>query len=996
MKLPKLNRFRMAFCLSVFASVATQQSIAQTASCIYSVANEWNTGLTGSITITNTSNTAINGWSVNWQYTTNRISSSWNANLTGANPYTATNISWNGAIQPGQSVNFGFQVNKNGGIAEKPQVTGSICSGAVVNSSVAASSAAPSSIAPSSAAPSSIAISSTVPSSIAASSTVATSKSSSVVASSISSAVNAINLALAATASTSYVSSWETLVAVNDNSQPANSNDKSKGAYGNWNNPNSYQWVEYQWANPVTISSTEIYWFDDAGGVLTPTDAVLEYFNGSSWVAIGNLPLVINRFNTLAVPNVTTNRVRVRMLNTQQSTGILEWRVLGVNQTGTLSSQSSSKSSVASSSLLSTSSLTSSSRSSTISSVVSSSRSSIASSVVSSSVASSSVRSSSSSSVAPQACVTPKADNVWAGSSCSTPPVNNCVAGTWVAPKDGGENGAPLRLESEHFAVYWKDGTNITTANAQAALTTLEGIWDSYFGAPIYFPQPYCSSTTKYKAAVHFDNEFPLWGGGWSRNGINYMGMWIGPGAANDPWGLAHEFMHGVQSTTQGFGDCGGAGCWIYESHANWMPHQLFNTNVHCSEMLPNMPHLYYGNTRDRYCNWQFFEFVKDKYCHSAVNNMWAYNAPAGQRDPWQKLMLSQNWNIEQLNDRFGEWAMHNVTWDYKDPDGADQGAVYRQNYGNLNADAGSYTARRLRLTQLESLDANFAQNRRFVSPYYWAPQRWGYNVVQLFPEAGATTITVKFRGVVQSGANSGWRWGLVSTNSSMTQSGYTELQRGTDGEISLCLTPGENVFLVVTATPTAYQKITWDNPGDGKAYPSIYRYPYMVEVQGAWPQGFKNGARDACPSGTVRHSNGGGCAPSGTPSTVYVGPYAKILGGSVTGSARIDNQAIVINGAVSGGTVGALSLIGVASHPHHGASNFNVSGSAKVLGTFYPLGWFGNNQTASGTATLMGDLEFVSSGKSANTFYGFVADDWSGVTSATDITVAPPYIWRP
>lgn len=975
MKLPKLNRFRMAFCLSMFAAVISQQALAQTASCSYSITNEWNSGLTGSITITNTSNTAINGWSVNWQYTTNRISSSWNTNLAGSNPYTATNLAWNGAIQPGQSINFGFQVNKNGGAAEKPTINGSVCGGIGASSS-------------SSPASSSAAISSIVPSS----SSLASSKSSAVVtsaASSISSAVNtAINLALTATASTSYVSSWETLAAVNDNSQPANSNDKSKGAYGNWNNPNSYQWVEYQWATPVTISSTEVYWFDDAGGVLTPTSAVLEYFNGASWVAIGNLPVVINRFNVLAVPNITTNRVRVRMINTQQSTGILEWRVLGGSQTGPVSSQSSSRSSVASSSLIS-SAISSSARSSVASSVVSSAVSSSRSSIASSTA-------SSSSSAVPQACVAPRADNVWAGSTCNTPPANNCVAGNWVAPKDGGENGGPLRLESEHFAIYWKDGTNITTANAQAAITTLEAIWESYFGAPIYFPQPYCNSAQKYKAAVHFDNEYPLWGGGWSRNGINYMGMWIGPGAANDPWGLAHEFMHGVQSMTQGFGDCGGVGCWIYESHANWMPHQMFNNNVHCSEMLVNTPHLYYGNTRNRYCNWQFFEFIKDKYCHSAVNNMWAYNAPAGQRDPWQKLMLSQNWNIEQLNDRFGEWAMHNITWDYQSPDGTDQGAIYRQNYGNVNADAGSYTARRLRLTQLESLDSNFAQNRRFVSPYYWAPQRWGYNVVQLFPEAGATNIKVSFRGVVQSGANSGWRWGLVSTNSSMTQARYTELQRGSDGELNLCVTPGENVFLVVTATPTAYQKLTWDNPGDGKAYPSIYRYPYMVEVQGAWPQGFKNGARDACPAGTVRHSNGGGCAPSGTPSTVFVGPYAKILGGNVTGNARIDNQATIINGTVSGGTVGALSLLGVASHQHHGASSFNVSGSAKVLSTFYPMGWFGSNQSASGTATLIGDLEFVSSGKSANTFYGFVADDWNGVTSSNDITIAPPYVWRP
>lgn len=72
------------------------------------------------------------------------------------------------------------------------------------------------------------------------------------------------------------------------------------------------------------------------------------------------------------------------------------------------------------------------------------------------------------------------------------------------------------------------------------------------------------------------------------------------------------------------------------------------------------------------------------------------------------------------------------------------------------------------------------------------------------------------------------------------------------------------------------------------------------------------------------------------------------------------------------------------------------MSGSAKVLSTFYPLGWFGSNQSASGTATLIGDLEFIATGKLANIFYGFVPDDWNGVTSATDVTLAPPYSWRP
>jgi len=592
-------------------------------------------------------------------------------------------------------------------------------------------------------------------------------------------------------------------------------------------------------------------------------------------------------------------------------------------------------------------------------------------------------------------------ETAWA-TSCPTEP-ETCTAGTWTA-RPTGSDGHPLRYESEHFALYWHtsdpDGggpleglsSPPSASAAQAALDQLEEIWDGYFGPPVLMPEPYCNSGTKTKAAVHVDDYYPLWGGGW---GSGYMGLWIGLGALQDDWGLGHEFMHGVQSTTQGFPDCGGNGCWIYESHANWMPHQLQRDNVHCSEMLINAPHLYYGSTRDRYCNWQFFEFIKDRHCYQAVHDMWTYQAPNGQRDPWQKLMLSQGWDIAELNDRFGEWAMHNITFDYQNPeDGSDQGAVYRQSYGSLNEDPGSRTARRLRRTRLEALGDDWMTTRRFVSPYFWAPQRWGYNVVRLDVEAGATEVHVDFRGVVQAEADSDWRWGLVATNAGLTEARYSPLVSGSEGSLSFCVNQGELLLLVVTGAPSTYVKIPWVQPGDGPAYPSLYRYPYMIQVSGAWPEGFEATGLSACPSGTVRHDNGGGCAPAGTSSGVYVGPYARVLGGTVSGTARIEDQATVVSGTVSGGTVGALSLVGVQSHPGHGAASFTVSGTAVLRGTFYPMGWFGNNQSISGSAQYLGDLEVYSSNKSSGVFYGLVDDGWSGVSSSPEVTTPPPYTW--
>lgn len=147
-------------------------------------------------------------------------------------------------------------------------------------------------------------------------------------------ASDSINIALIAIPSTSFVSGWEDLNAVNDGYTPSNSNDKSNGAYGNWSNPNSLQWVEYEWSSNYIINSVEIYWFDDNGGILTPTTAYLEYAVGDTYLRSEDVPCEKNAFNYADLDSINTNKLRVLMLNPDQSTGILEFRVWGTNLAG--------------------------------------------------------------------------------------------------------------------------------------------------------------------------------------------------------------------------------------------------------------------------------------------------------------------------------------------------------------------------------------------------------------------------------------------------------------------------------------------------------------------------------------------------------------------------------------------------------------------------------------------------------------------------------------
>ncbi len=135
-----VKKVQQATCVLGAALLLSTAAQTASASCTYTVDSEWSNGFTASITIKNDTGAPINNWNVNWQYATNRMTNGWNANFSGSNPYSASNMSWNGSIAVGQSISFGFQGEKNGGSAERPIVNGAACGGATAPSSSAASS----------------------------------------------------------------------------------------------------------------------------------------------------------------------------------------------------------------------------------------------------------------------------------------------------------------------------------------------------------------------------------------------------------------------------------------------------------------------------------------------------------------------------------------------------------------------------------------------------------------------------------------------------------------------------------------------------------------------------------------------------------------------------------------------------------------------------------------------------------------------------------------
>ena len=81
-----------------------------TCSVHYAVTNQWQGGFGGSITITNTGTTTLNGWTLGFTFPgSQQITQGWNGVFaqSGAN-VTVTNESYNGTLAPGASVNPGF------------------------------------------------------------------------------------------------------------------------------------------------------------------------------------------------------------------------------------------------------------------------------------------------------------------------------------------------------------------------------------------------------------------------------------------------------------------------------------------------------------------------------------------------------------------------------------------------------------------------------------------------------------------------------------------------------------------------------------------------------------------------------------------------------------------------------------------------------------------------------------------------------------------------
>lgn len=139
-------------------------------------------------------------------------------------------------------------------------------------------------------------------------------------------------------ASTSRVSSsycWppDSVAAVNDQAEPANSNDHSIPRLTWWDHKGTAEWVQYDFEKPTKVAAVEVYWFDDTGrgGCRVPESWRLLYRDGEQWHPVqtqDGFGVAPDRYNAVSFAPVTASGLRIELqLQPKFSGGVLEWKV---------------------------------------------------------------------------------------------------------------------------------------------------------------------------------------------------------------------------------------------------------------------------------------------------------------------------------------------------------------------------------------------------------------------------------------------------------------------------------------------------------------------------------------------------------------------------------------------------------------------------------------------------------------------------------------------
>ncbi|WPV65740.1 glycoside hydrolase family 127 protein [Chitinophaga sp. LS1] len=122
-------------------------------------------------------------------------------------------------------------------------------------------------------------------------------------------------------------------MALNDQYDPLDSHDNSSLYLHWWPKQDTLEWVQYDFDQAYTISSSKVYWYDDGpfGGCRIPVSWKLYYKKGDEWIPVVNktpYEIAKDKYNSVTFEPVNTTALRLEVqLPKDNSSGIHEWSV---------------------------------------------------------------------------------------------------------------------------------------------------------------------------------------------------------------------------------------------------------------------------------------------------------------------------------------------------------------------------------------------------------------------------------------------------------------------------------------------------------------------------------------------------------------------------------------------------------------------------------------------------------------------------------------------
>jgi hypothetical protein len=141
-------------------------------------------------------------------------------------------------------------------------------------------------------------------------------------------------LASRATPSASHCWQHDSLSALNDQIEPAASDDTKIPRFTWWDHRGTKEWVQYDFERPERVSAVAVYWWDErriGAHCRAPQTWRLFYQSGGAWKPVPGASAYGNEldgFNRVTFDAVETKALRLEVqLQPGWSGGILEWKV---------------------------------------------------------------------------------------------------------------------------------------------------------------------------------------------------------------------------------------------------------------------------------------------------------------------------------------------------------------------------------------------------------------------------------------------------------------------------------------------------------------------------------------------------------------------------------------------------------------------------------------------------------------------------------------------